>query len=255
MSLLKIISFLLTVSVFMSCVSKKDLNYFQSNIDNKGEIKNYEGPKLEIGDIIQITIYSNNEELNKLFATSDTRNSENRQNYTSGSPVFGGFEIDLNGNIKLPYVGQIKLAGLTKFESEDLIKQKLKEFIIEPIAQIQLMNFKISVLGDVKTPGVYQVPNNKINLLEAIALSGDLNFSADRRNVKLIRKTNGNIKTYEIDLTNSSVIEGGAFFLKQNDIIYVSTTSFKANQLNFSQYLSPSLSAVSILMNLFILLR
>jgi polysaccharide export outer membrane protein len=239
----------------MSCVSKKDLNYFQSNIDNKGEIKNYEGPKLEIGDIIQITIYSNNEELNKLFATSDTRNSENRQNYTSGSPVFGGFEIDLYGNIKLPYVGQIKLAGLTKFESEDLIKQKLKQFIIEPIAQIQLMNFKISVLGDVKTPGVYQVPNNKINLLEAIALSGDLNFSADRRNVKLIRNTNGNIKTYEIDLTNSSVIEGEPFFLKQNDILYVSTTSFKANQLNFSQYLSPSLSAVSILMNLFILLR
>lgn len=241
--------------VFGSCVSEEDLNSFHQNINSKKEWNNYSGPILENGDIIQITIYSKDQDLNEIFSPSKTRNSENRQNYISGAPVFGGFTIDTIGCIKLPYLGELKLSGLKKVDAEKLIENRLSEYIIAPVVQVQILNFKISVTGDVKNPGIYQVPNDKINLIEALALSGDLNYTANRRNVKLIRNMNGTINSITIDLTNSDVISSEHFMLKQNDIIYVPTSKLKIRQLNLSQYLSPALSSISILMNLFILLR
>jgi polysaccharide export outer membrane protein len=248
--------YLICISLILnSCISVSKLNYFQDEQENKGKIPKYDGPKFEVGDILQITLYSENNELNELFSPKESRISEFRQNYTSGVPTTGGFNVDENGFITIPNIGKVKAVGLTKVILENEIENRLKEFINNPIVQVQLMNFKITILGDVKSPGVYQVPNDKMTILEALAIAGDMNYSANRLNLKLIRFEGDSYKSYQIDLTKSDIFSKEYFYLKQNDILFANTTSIRTNQLNYSQYVFPILSSLSIFITLINLLR
>jgi polysaccharide export outer membrane protein len=250
--------FSITALLISSCVTQSKINYFQQPFNSQDNVKNdfaRNSPIFEIGDILQITLLSSNQEANELFSPTSSQNQRTNQTYTSGSPIQNGFPIDTNGYIEIPYLGQIQALGKTKFELQESIKTQLKEYLIEPIVNIQLLNFKISIVGDVKTPGLYQVPNDKLNIIEAIALAGDLNYSANRKNVKLIRTIGDKQKMFLINLTESNHFDKEYFYLKQNDIIFISTTAVRTNQINYAQYYLPVISSLSLVVTFLNLLN
>lgn len=141
--------------------------------------------------------------------------------YTVGNPERVGYLIDAEGNITMPIIGKVQLVGLNRMEATELITSKLTEYVAQPMVLIQILNYKISVLGDVRTPGTYKIPNERITLLEALGLAGDLNITGDRKNVLVIRDENGKKTEYRVDLTGKDFLASPVYYLTQNDVVYV----------------------------------
>jgi polysaccharide export outer membrane protein len=242
-----------------SCITTSKINYFQQQQANSDSLKiakfKYTGPIFETGDILDISIYTASKDVNELFAPFSSQNIRTNQTYNSGSPIQNGFTIDTLGFIDVPTIGKVKASGKAKFELQEELRNLLKEYIIDPIVYVQLLNFKVSILGDVKLPGIYQIPNERITLYEVIALAGDLNYSGNRKNVKLIRTDNGMQKEYVIDLTQSNHFGKEYYYLKQNDLLFVSTTSVRLNQLNYAQYYLPAISSLSLIVTFLNLIK
>jgi polysaccharide export outer membrane protein len=242
-----------------SCITTAKINYFQQNSISQDSLLRkthaYKGPVFEQGDILDITIYSTSKDVNELYSTFSSQNIRSNQTYNSGSPVQNGFSIDTLGFIDVPNIGRIKALGKTKYELQDEIKKLLAEYIVEPIVYVQLLNFKISILGDVKLPGLYQIPNDRITLFEALSLAGDLNYSGNRKSVKLIRTEKGIQKEFIIDLTKSDHFGKDYFYLKQNDLVFVPTTTVRLNQLNYAQYYLPTISSLSLIVTFLNLIK
>jgi polysaccharide export outer membrane protein len=242
---------LITVSLFVgSCITTSKVNYFQHNLISQDSVINktiaYRGPVFEQGDILDITIYSTSKDVNELYATFSSQNIRTNQSYNSGSPVQNGFSIDTLGFIDVPNIGRIKALGKTKYELQYELRKLLEELIVEPVVNVRLLNFKITILGDVKLPGVYQIPNDKVTLFEVIALAGDLNYSGNRKSIKLIRIEKGLKKEFVIDLTQSDHFDKDYFYLKQNDLLFIPTTSGRLNQMNYAQFYLPIISSLSL---------
>ena len=216
--------------LFTNCASRKQFVYFQDNIDKK---INAEYPlKLKEGDILNIKVFGCDEESIKIFNIPTTNNQNANRNYFSGGTPSNGYLINKIGEIDFPLIGKIKLTELSIEEATDLIKLKLNTYLKDPKVSIQILNFKITILGDVKNPGTIEVPNEKITLIEAIGIAGDLNITAKRKNILLLRDENGIKKQYRIDLTNNNFINSPVYYLTQNDVIYIEANQAKINSSN-----------------------
>lgn len=227
-SLLKPISFVLLVLVFISCANKKKIIYFQGDKSISSEsAKNY-NVVLRNDDLLSIIVMGINAEAVKPFNLSTYGNLALNNTGNSGQNN-QGYLIDVNGQIEFPVLGKIKVAGLSRTEAADLIKEKLKEYVKDPMVNIQILNYKITILGDVNKPGVYTIPNERITLIEAIGLAGDLNISGLRKNVLVIRDTDGKKVETRIDLTSKEIFNSPVFYLQQNDVVYVEQNRAKKN--------------------------
>jgi len=131
------------------------------------------------------------------------------------------------GEIQLPFIGNIKVSGLTATIAQTQIQERLRAYLKKPIVNVRIVNFKISVLGDVAHPDVFKIPNTRITLLEALSLAGDLNITARRTDVLLIREVNGKREYQNIDLTSANTFKGSSYYLKNNDVIYVQADKAK----------------------------
>ena len=215
-----IIRLIMLVSFFgfiTSCTTKEDIIYFQNakSFETLVDTDTFNA-KLKTGDILNIFI-----------STLDLAVSEPYNIVEGGSGGVGGvpidYLIDSDGNIDYPVLGKIKLVGLTIDEAKTVFKKKFEEgrLLKNPVVIIRLTNFKISVLGQVNSPGVYPISGERVSILEAIASAGDLTITGKRDNVLVIRDFNGT-KTYtRIDLTNKEIFNSPVYFLTQNDVVYV----------------------------------
>jgi polysaccharide export outer membrane protein len=190
--------------------------------------KNY-SPVFRTDDLLGITVGGVDPETVTPFNLPITGLVNQNSGYLSGSPVILGYLIDVNGTIDFPVIGRIKIAGLNRDSAINLIKDKLKDYVKNPIINIRVMNFKITVLGEVKTPGTFNIPNERITLLEAIGLAGDLNITAKRKNIMIIRDVDGKKTETRIDLTSKELFSSSVFYLRQNDIIYIEPNRTKIN--------------------------
>ncbi len=139
-----------------------------------------------------------------------------------------GFLVDNNGNINLPIVGQMKVAGITTTNlAEQLQYSKALSIFEKPIVNVRIMNFKISVLGDVMKPDVFNIQNERITITEALSLAGDLNITAVRNNILLIREINGKREFIPIDLNSKRLFDSPYYYLKNHDVIYVTPNKAK----------------------------
>lgn len=202
------------VSLFLtSCATKQDVVYFQNAKDFE-TIVNTDTftPKFKINDIVSITVSAYDMVAVAPFNLVSAGSTNSAIDYI----------VDIEGNIDFPVLGKIKLLGLTVEEGKQLIKSKLSEgYLKDAVINIRILNFRISVLGSVNSPGVYTVSGERINILEAIANAGDLALKGRRDNILVIRDFNGT-KTYtRIDITNKEVFNSPVYFLTQNDVIYV----------------------------------
>ena len=162
--------------------------------------------------------------------------------------------IDINGNINFPVLGFIHVAGLTRLQAVEFLQKQLEAYVEDVVVNVQLMNFKYTVLGQVRNPGVQGVPvgTERLTILEAIAKAGDLQITGLRNNVLLIRETNGQRVEYRLDLTSKDLYQSPAYYIRQNDVIYVEP-NFTANfqGTNFQTFTQLGTTAISIFLSLY----
>ena len=237
---------LLLISVLtLSCGAKKDIVYFQ-DVDNKSismPIHQYR-PVIRPSDILTITVSALDYDAVKAFnlpAVSFVRAGR------VDSPTQQTYLVDSEGYINFPVLGSLKIGGLNRTQAINLIEDMLKEYIKDPIVNIRILNFKVSVLGEVARPGVYTVENDRITILEAIGLAGDLTLYAKRDNVLVVREENGK-KTYNrVDLTSEDIFNSPIYYLTQNDIIYVEPNSSRIKSSTVGPNVGATLSVISTL--------
>lgn len=239
---------------FNSCNSKKKVVYLQGKFDDKSQIQSYE-PILKNDDLLSIIVTGSDAEVLKPFTQFQTNISNNVGGYTQGAPSPYGYLINSNGYIDFPLIGSVKLAGLSRKDAIDTLKGRISKFASNPVVQIKILNYKVTVLGDVVRPGTFTIPNERITILEALGIAGDLNITGKRKNVLVVRENNGVRKEYRVDLTSSQIVNSEVYYLAQNDVIYIEPNRSKIN----SSLINPTnaglvISAVSLLISVLVLI-
>lgn len=216
---------------FSSCRSHEDLIYFQ-NIENFPDssiyyVNQFEGVKVTYGDIVSIHVYSYDPRASMPF------NNQGASSMEGGATLpVSEYLIDEEGAIDFPVLGRINIEGLTHREIEDILIEKLKDgFIKDPVVDVRLTNFKIIILGEAGS-GILEIPNNKVNIIEALALAGDISIYGDRKNVLLIREEAGERTFARLDITDAGIFNSQFFNLQNNDILYLEPVKYKTTEYN-----------------------
>ena len=244
------------ILIFTSCNNSKNIIYFNNVKDTTFYSSAIEKQTaLEPNDIISVTISSANAEASLPFNLQSSIVSRSTTTVTGGNNQQGGYLINSDGTIDLPILGPVKAAGFTKDQLRDNITNLIlsKKLLVNPIVDIRYLNYEVTVLGEVARPTVITVPNEKISLLKAIGLAGDLTIYGKRKNVLLIREKNGEKITRHIDLTSDNFFNSPYYYLQPNDVIYVEPNKQKAAVATRDPNVLPiSLSLISVI-TLFIL--
>jgi polysaccharide export outer membrane protein len=209
-----------------SCIPNKELIYFQGEPSAKKSIHKIlnEPYKLQVNDILDVRIKANNEELVGLFNQSVQQNTQSNGQINEGSFYFNSYTIDRQGEIRLPYVGELNVLGYTEKEVREKIEAKLGDFfknLDDVFITVKLAGIRFTVLGEVKNPGTLVLFQNQVNIVEAIANAGDIVITGNRKRVTIMRKHIDGTKKIQLDLTDVSAFESDAFYIQSNDIIYV----------------------------------
>ena len=222
-----------------SCDTYKKINYLQDVVPDKAErIAINKGILIQPKDMISIVVSSRNPELALMFnlpVISYQAGSETVSN--GGSQRLLGYVVDNDGYIDFPVLGLVKAAGLTRWELAKEIKGMIVDgnYIKDPVVTVEFMNFKISVMGEVTSPGTYNIEGDKITILQALSLARDLTIFGRRDNVSVIREQDGERVIYQVDLRSASIFESPAYYLQQNDIVYVEPNKVRAGQSTINE--------------------
>jgi polysaccharide biosynthesis/export protein len=251
----KYFSLLLIVFFSFSCVNKKKILYFQGNLPGGESNKNY-SPVLKADDVLSITVMSMDELAAKPFNLPQTNMNMAMGGYIQGNPTPPGYLIDADGSIDFPVIGKIKLGGLTRQQAIETLKEQLKPYLKEATVIMRILNYKITVLGEVRNPGTFTIPNERITLPEALGIAGDLLITAQRKNVLVIRENEGKRSEMVIDLTNKDVFSSPAFYLQQNDVVYVQPNRAKVNSSAINTANAGlTVSVISLIITMVVLFR
>ena len=245
----RIIGFIFILFLFVSCNSSRKVAYFENVQDAsfKSNLATVEAP-IQRNDILTIIISSLNAEASAVF--NPAGNALSKVGTSSGSEsLAGGYLVGPDGNIQLPIIGTVTAAGLTKKQLKESITNILlaKKLLLDPIVDIRYVNFEVTIIGEVGKPTVITVPNEKISLIKALGLAGDLTIYGRRDNVLLIREENGQRITRHIDINSSEFLNSPYYYLQPNDVIYVEPNKTKIASSSRSQQVVPIiLSSLSI---------
>lgn len=230
-SLIKISGFLSLLFLFYACASKQDIVYYQNidRIPSQQNANNYE-IKIRPDDLLSIIVSAEDPEIAipfNLHTVSVTTPS--RQDLYRGQETMQLYLVDSSGNIEFPVLGKLNVGGLTRTEVQKMLYDKIAVYIKNPIINFRIMNFKVSVQGEVTLPGTYTVSSERITLIEALSMAKDLTIYGKRDNILIIREIDG-VKTYNrVDITKADFINSPFYYLAQNDVIYVEPNKNKIN--------------------------
>ncbi len=216
--------FLLIMFLAYSCKPKDNMIYMSNNnFDQEVSQARYEGLRIQEGDVLEIVVTALDDLAIKAFNKTTMLKTGDGDN--SGGVVLGNneYQVSSDGYISFPVVGNVYCKGMTKQQLKSDLDDRLKQYLVDPVLTIRLVNFNISVLGDVRNPGQKTSTTERLNVFQALALAGDINDSANRTKIKLIRysEESGKDITYALDLSEASVINSPYYYLQQNDILYV----------------------------------
>jgi len=232
----KLFKFLLLCTTLSSCISSKKVVYLQDvENDTATKISDYSGIKIHPQDMLSIVVHSKTPELAKPFnLITDNYIVIGGTQTTTNQQITSGYVVDKNGEIDFPTLGKLRVAGLTREELVVFIKNKLisENYINDPLVTVKFLNFRVFIAGEVAKPGMYEIINDRITIFEALAMAGDLTVNAKRNNIKIIREKNGERKIYTIDLRTAELFNSPAYYLQQNDYIYVEPNNYRIKDAN-----------------------
>ncbi len=236
----KLLFLILGVSLLASCNTSKKFVYFQDfELANPELIKESKDITVRPLDQISIVVNSKDPELSTLFNLVRTQ-------YRAGSPdlrtsssmgEISGYTIDDEGNIDFPILGKVHVGGLTKAQIAELIKSRLvsENLVNDPVVTVEFINLYFSVLGEVKNPNRYSITKDKITILEALSMAGDLTVFGKRDCIYVIRENDGKRVTHKVDIRTKDIFNSPVYYLQQNDVIYVEPNKVKAGQSTINE--------------------
>ncbi len=200
-----------------SCITTKDLTYFQGDPVLKTEIQKLSNQpyRLQINDIVSIDIKAEDNTLVSLFKTSEL----------GGDLYFNGYTVNRHGNIRIPYLGEINVLGYTETEAREKVEKELSAYFKNSkslFVNLKLAGIKFTVTGEVGSPGTKHLMQNQVSIVEAIANAGDIPTTGNKKEVTIIRKTIDGVQKFTLDLTDIAVFDSEHFYIQPNDVIYVS---------------------------------
>lgn len=229
-----------------SCVTSKEIIYFQDEPVTKSNQMDVNSAIIyKPNDLLFISIGGDKDAVAPFnlpaisYSTSDLD--------ANGQLKMPTYLIDNVGNIEYPVLGTLKLAGLTRMQATALLKNKLSEYVKDPIVNIRLINFTVTVLGEVNAPGTFVIEDERISLTEALGMAGDLTIHGKRETVFLIRENDGKKEFTQFDLTSVNVVNSPNYYLQQNDVLYVQPNKAKVRSASYNQNNGIIISAVGTL--------
>jgi len=237
------------------CTSYQKIPYLQDfeTVNGTEEVTAMYDAHIRPKDLLTITVNTTDPEAAAPFnLTVQSAANSNLTQWVTQQAALQQYLVDNQGNIDFPVLGELHLGGLSMNEAESMIREKLQPFLKEtPIVTVRMVNYKISVLGEVAKPGTFIINNEKVNVLEALAMAGDMTIWGLRDNVKLVREEeDGKRNIVVLDLNRADIVKSPYYHLQQNDIIYVSPNKTKAKNSDTGQSTSLWVSATSILVSI-----
>ncbi len=249
--------FLLVLTGLTSCVSKRNTHFFR-DLEDKVALDGVKSPeedyKIKSNDNLYVSVKTINPEVNAMFSSGEGGAGVQTNQYTSqvGQHIYG-YQVDSHGEITLPIIGSVYVAERTLKEAKEEIGRRAEEYLKDADIQVRLLNFKVSVLGEVNSPGVYYNYNNTLTILEAIGMAKGASDFAKIKDVIVLRQKGDKIIPYEISLTDSEVLTSDAYYLQSNDVVLVRPQQLKNVKLNASYYtiFTGALTTIILFVNYF----
>ena len=232
------------IQLVCSCASREKIVYFQDieGEEQKDSILSSE-PTLQVGDLLYINISSTDAEAALPFNLYELPILGNMISSTRPQ----AYLVNSDGNINFPVLGKLSVEGFTTLQLTLILEKELKDYIVTPIINIRLTNFKVSVLGEVTRPGVFEVINERLSIIEALTLAGDLTIYGNRESIMLIRERDGKKEFTSIDLTDKRLFNSPHYYLRQNDILYVSPNKTRVNSSKIGPNAGIIIASVSVI--------
>ena len=244
----KILLSLFVLLFLGSCASRKELVYLQNVDSNSLQTTTYESV-IQPDDLLTILVRGENPEAVAIFnmpnisyVGSEERTAEVQRLFT--------YLVASDNTINFPSIGKIKIGGLSRVAAENLLIENLSLYLKNPKVDLRILNFKVTVQGEVNKPGTFPVSSERITLLEALSLAGDLTVYGKRTNILVLRETNGVKSVQRVDLTKPDFINSSFYYLHQNDVVYVEPNRTKLNSAVVGPNIGVVLSGVSLLVTI-----
>lgn len=240
--------------LFASCSTKNQLAYFQDLPADSTDVviesldTDY-SLRIIPDDELQISVTSLEPSATSMFNLPMANIATRGDQQVTGNLAMQTYIVDQDGDIRFPILGNIHVAGMTTKELTDLLIEKISPEVESPMVRVEIVNFAINILGDVKTAGRYNLKKESVSVLDALAMAGDLTDYGHRKNVLLIRKEGNKTIYHRFDLTDSKTLETPYFYLKQNDVLYVEPDLVKASNAKYNTNNSFKLSVISTIVS------
>lgn len=237
--------------IFVSCNSRKNIAYLQDVEASKdGSTQSFE-PTIQPDDMLSIIVSAETPEVTLPFNIPMIQGNYQVGNNQNGIKTY---LVDTNGNIEFPVIGTVKLGGLTRTEANNKLVAAVSEYIINPSINLRILNYKVSVLGEVVRPGTFNIESERLTLLEALSLAGDLTIYGKRTNILVIREAEGKRTYNRIDITKSDFMSSEFYYMTQNDVIVVEPNQTRINSSAVGPNIQIIFSGISLLITIGLLI-
>lgn len=223
-------------SCLFSCATKDQVVYFNDvqELEGKVNLLDYE-PKIEKNDVLRINVSSSsiNPEIVAPFQMNQQGGGQSSGGGGGQNLSLTGYLVSPEGTINFPVLGTIDVKGLTRTEVQAQLEDQISDYVRDPVVDVRIVNFSVTVLGEVGSPGRVQVTDGRVTMPELLAMSGDISYTGKRQNIRVIRESNGVKSVGFIDMTETDLFDSPYYYLKQNDIVYVEPTYARMKSAGF----------------------
>lgn len=235
------ISFIAVLLVFSSCRSNKDLSYFLDAENNKmiaGTPVPAAEYKIQVNDNLYVSVITPNEEMNELYNPATVGNVRSINNVWQNQPgqFVQGYLVEPDGSVNLPSLGRVTIAGMTIREAEARIAEKAQEYLKDVTAKIRLLNYKVTVMGEVNTPGVYYNYNTEFTVFDALSSAGGIKNTSKIEKVLVLRRTSTGTQEFILNLKTQAALKSPGYLLQPNDVVLVQPSRYKNAELRLPIY-------------------
>ncbi len=258
----KILLIVTVILLFTSCIPTKDLTYFQGEPSSKNSVYKMlnEPYRFQINDILDIRLKAEDAKLVSVFNQTNQQGAQFGNQFDEQNLYFTSYSVDRQGNVRIPYIGELNVLGYTEKEVREKVEAELSKFFkdtSEIFVTVKLAGIRFTVLGEVTNPGTLVLFQNQVNIVEAIANAGDITMTGNRKRVTILRKSSEGTKKIMIDLTDVSVFNSESFYVQSNDIISVEPLKQKSwgTGTTGSQTFSTIISVLSLVTTTILLVR
>lgn len=253
----KLLGLILLPLLLNACATKEEIVYFyegKEDLEGQKNLLEYE-PKIEKNDVLRINVSSSS--INEEIVAPFQMNTNSQQSGGGGGQNLSltGYLVSPQGTINFPVIGEVKVEGLTRTEIQKNLESEIRRYVKDPIVDVRIVNFTVTVLGEVGSPGRVSITDGRVSVPEIIAMSGDITYNGRRENITIIREEDGSKKIGTIDMTETEFFSSDFYYLKQNDIVYVEPTYRAVKSAGFFTSYQGIISLGTTIISLYLLIN